>query len=292
MKHDINSQKIRCIITGAGGYLGSHIKNYFSNEGYEVIELKHHLTPEDKLNKNVFPFLLEKELEQNIFQCTDILIHTAYDFRAKNWEEVKKINVEGSISLIKKAKEANIKKVIFISSMAAFNGCKSMYGKAKLEIEKEALKNGAIVIRPGLIYDETPTGIFGALNKVISVSNIVPLIDFGNQIIYMTHIKDLCKLIFKLVTEDLGKINNPIIAANKEGLTFKSILKKLADKKFKKVVFVPLPHQLIWFSLKLCEALCIPSGFRSDSLISIINANPSIEFDESLSKHVNFRSFS
>ena len=76
------------------------------------------------------------------------LVHCAYDFKPLRWDEIRAVNVEGARKLFPAARAAGVEKIICISSISAYDGCRSLYGKAKLEIEKIALDNGALVIRP------------------------------------------------------------------------------------------------------------------------------------------------
>jgi nucleoside-diphosphate-sugar epimerase len=78
------------------------------------------------------------------------------------------------------AKEGGVERIIFLSSISAFDGCSSLYGKAKLEIEKDAADVGAGIIRSGLLYGPRPSGgMFGSLQRMASDSSIIPLIGSG-----------------------------------------------------------------------------------------------------------------
>jgi nucleoside-diphosphate-sugar epimerase len=81
----------------------------------------------------------------------DALVHCAYDFRPKRWPEIHRVNVDGSIALLRAARESGVKRAVFISSLSSFPACRSLYGQAKLEIEAAALELGCAVVRPGLV---------------------------------------------------------------------------------------------------------------------------------------------
>ncbi len=126
------------------------------------------------------------------------LVHCAYDFTPLTWEELAAVNIEGSKKVIQAAKAAKVPKIIFISSISAFDGCRSLYGKAKLEIEKFALANGALVVRPGLVYGGVAGGMFGKLAQQVSKSAIIPMIGNGSQIQFLVHNEDLSCLYRKI----------------------------------------------------------------------------------------------
>jgi hypothetical protein len=178
---------------------------------------------------------------------------------------------------MKAAKAENVRKIIFISTVSAFEGCKSLYGKAKLEIEREALRLGAVVIRPGLIYGDQPGAMMGALAKAVKRSSIVPIIGNGKQLLYLVHEDDLISLILKLCTEEESVNGSPIVAASSEGRTFREILLALASRQQKRIRFLPVPWRLCWAALKAVEVFGLRPGFRSDSIVSLVNTDPDLQ---------------
>ena len=181
----------KCAVTGANGYLGSKITEALTQRGWQVHKLVRR--PESDSDQISARFTLEQGAPAGFFRDhgIDTLIHCAYDFRPTRWPEILETNVLGSVRLMKAAKAENVRKIIFISTVSAFEGCKSLYGKAKLEIEREALKLGAVVVRPGLIYGDQPGAMMGALAKAVQRSSIVPIIGNGKQLLYLVHEDDL-----------------------------------------------------------------------------------------------------
>lgn len=267
-----------CIITGANGFIGSRINRYFKEQKWNVYELRHKIT-DNACSNNTIPFSLKKGIiEDKRIYGANILIHCAYDFKLTRWEEIYLTNVKGSIRLFESALKSGVKNIIFISSMSAFSGCKSLYGKAKLEIEKEAFKLGITVVRPGLVYGSNPGGVFGALEKLVSITNIIPKFNKNKQILYLVHEEDLCKAIFQLSLEQ-PVIAEPIIIASNTGIDFYDLIKIIARKKGKHIIFIPVPWKLIWITIKISEILGLNIGFRSDSFISLLNQNTKPNFE-------------
>ncbi len=286
----MSQEKRKCIISGTSGFVGSQIKNHFLKNNWEVFELKH-IVQNGKQDNHIIPYSLEEDIDSKYLSGKDALIHCAYDFKQSKWQNIFDINVTGSIHLLKAAKSAGIKKIVFISSIAAFDGCKSMYGKAKLEVEKEALKLGVTVIRPGLIYGQNPGGMFGALNKVTSLLPIIPVIGSGNNPMFLIHIEDLCKLVYKLTNGEINSILNPLIAAHERSKSFKDVLNTMLNSKSKKAIFIPIPYNLIFIMLKTAEYLGMKIRFRSDSLISMVNYNPNPDFNSEILNKIPVREF-
>ena len=281
-------KSLKCAVTGASGYVGSCIAEHLLKNQCTVYEMRRNL-PKYK-NKFTIQFSLGKDVNANALRGIDVLIHCAYDFSVTKWEDINKINVEGSLKLFQAAKKAGVKKIIFISTMAAFQGCKSLYGKAKLKIEEEAGKLGAVIIRPGLVYDDNAGGMIGALNKLISLSKIIPIVNKDGKILYLCHSQDLSKLIFKLCTEKTD-VSKPIIAASENGFKLRDIFKKLAAAKHKKLIFIPVPYWLVLFVLKIIEKIGINIRFKTDNLVSLVNQNKHPDFSATREINVFFRPF-
>lgn len=278
-----------CAVTGANGYVGSAIARYLRQQGLTVYELRRTSPTAD--DPDVRPFFLSKKIPPAILQAVDVLIHCAYDFSLVAWKDIVEVNVQGSLRLFEAARQAGVKTIIFISSMSAFEQCRSLYGKAKLAVEKEAEQFGLLIIRPGLVYGDRPGGMVGALDKLVFGTRILPLVGSGNQVMYLAHEDDLGGMIYTLLRIPVDLVGKPIIAAHRQGRTFREILQLLASRQGKTVSFVPIPWQPIWFMLKTAEAIGLRPRLRSDSLISLLNQNPVPDFTVTEQLDYAFRAF-
>lgn len=255
-------------VTGANGFVGSRIAKELGRHG-SVRELTRH---------SHYKFTLGKPIDASILKGVDALVHCAWDFSARDWRDIKRINVESSLALFDAAREVRVSRVVFISSMSAFTGTKSKYGQAKLAIERRAAEHHPVVVivRPGLVYDREAGGIVGAMRGVMSKLPVVPLIGGGEKF-YTCHAEDLAKAVLELATADAVP-GGPIIAAEPVARTFKEILATMAAASGKKPAFVPVPHQIAYAGLKTLEALHVPTPLRSDSITGLVNNDPSPRF--------------
>jgi nucleoside-diphosphate-sugar epimerase len=268
------SDKKICAITGSNGYVGGCMKNYFGERGWDVLEL----TRQPKPDSYAVKFQLGAEISPSSLASVSALVHCAYDFKALRWDEIRAVNIEGSRKLFQAARASGVEKTIFISSISAFDGCRSLYGKAKLEIEKIALDNGALVIRPGLVYGNDSGGMFGKLTAQIQNSSVMPMIGDGSQIQFFVHNEDLCAFIEKNTAGKIAIAPQILTAANEQPWPFKKLLLEIARALDKKPKFIPLPWRLVWAGLKTAEMCGLKLSFRSDSLVSLMYQNPSPDF--------------
>jgi nucleoside-diphosphate-sugar epimerase len=263
-----------CAITGSNGYVGGGIKNYFAAHGWEILELTRQPQPGPRGIK----FQLGAEISPSSLAGVNALVHCAYDFKPQRWDEIRAVNVAGTRKLFQAARAAGVEKIISISSISAYDGCRSLYGQAKLEIEKIALDHGALVIRPGLVYGGQPGGMFGKLVGQIRQSSVIPLIGDGSQIQFLVHEEDLSAFIEKYAAGKIEPAPRILTAANEQPWAFKKLLLEIARGLDKKVTFIPLPWRLVWAGLKTAEACGLKLNFRSDSLVSLMHQNPAPDF--------------
>ena len=263
-----------CAITGSNGYVGGGIKNYFAARGWEILELTRQPQPGPRGIK----FQLGAEISPASLAGVNALVHCAYDFKPLRWDEIRAVNVDGTRKLFQAARAAGVGKIVCISSISAYDGCRSLYGKAKLEIEKIALDHGALVIRPGLVYGDHPGGMFGKLVGQIRKSSVIPLMGDGSQIQFLVHEEDVSAFIEKYATGKIELAPRILTAANEQPWPFKKLLLEIARGLDKKVKFIPLPWRLVWAGLKMAETCGVKLNFRSDSLVSLMHQNPAPDF--------------
>jgi len=285
----VQEREQRCAVTGASGYLGSRIVAALRKRDWLVYEFRRAAVERNRLS---VPFSLTRGAPPDFFreEKIDALIHCAYDFGLTSWRDIFEHNVKGSIRLLESARAEGVRKIVFISTMSAFEGCRSLYGKAKLEVEREALRIGAKVVRPGLVYGDSPGAMVGALVKAIELSPVVPLVG-GNQLLYPAHEDDVAELVCEILSGDTSGISGPVIAASERGMTLREILLTLAARRRKKVLPVPVHWRIHWALLKSLETIGLHPRFRSDSVISLVNQDAHPDFTETRKAKVKFRNF-
>jgi nucleoside-diphosphate-sugar epimerase len=270
------SDKKICAITGSNGYVGGCVKDYFAAHGWEILELTRQPRPGSRGTK----FQLGDEISPAALAGVSALVHCAYDFKPLRWGEILAVNVVGTRKLFQVARSAGVEKIIFISSISAYGGCRSLYGKAKLEIEKLALAHGALVIRPGLVYGSGPGGMFGKLTAQVRQSSVIPMIGDGSQIQFLVHDEDLSSFIERYANGEIKIVPRILTAANEQSWTFKQLLLEIAHALGKKPRFIPLPWRFVWAGLKAGELCGLKLNFRSDSLVSLMHQNLRPDFSK------------
>lgn len=271
---------MKVAVTGASGYVGGAIVRGLEKCGHLTLKLSRRECAEEWLH-----FSLEDDPSLIPWNGIDALVHAAYDFSPRTWEDIQKRNVIPSARMFSAARKAGVQHIVFISTLSAFDGCSSLYGKAKLAIEREALAHGATVIRPGLVWGELPGGMMGALEKIVKNLPVVPYLCGASGLRqFLVHEEDLATRVGEWASREGAP--EPISLANPSSLTLKEILLSIAEKRKLKRVFVPIPWHCAMISLRFAEAFGISLPFRSDSLLGLVHRNPLVAFDEDASCQV------
>jgi nucleoside-diphosphate-sugar epimerase len=263
-----------CILTGANGFVGRRLKGRLERDGWQVTAWTRQREP----GTEAVAFRLGQEVDPNRLKGVQALVHCAYDFGPRRWDDIKAVNVAGSQKLLAAARAAGVPSVVFISTLSAFGGCRSLYGRAKVEIEGFAQSIGAFVIRPGLVYSDNPGGMFGRLVGQVRGARIVPIIWGGKQVQYLVHDEDLGSLVVGCLDGRVPAGAEPITVAHERGQELKEILAQIAEALEQRITFVPVPWQIAWLGLKSLELAGARPNFRCDSLISLVYQNPCPSF--------------
>jgi nucleoside-diphosphate-sugar epimerase len=259
----------RCLLTGATGYVGGRIKAALLAAGWQVTELGRNAG-----NGSGIKYRLGDEIAADNLRGHTALVHCAYDFTALGWAAIHDMNVLGSERLLRAARDAGVERSVLISTISAYEGSPSLYGKAKLETEGIARSLGAWLIRPGLVYGGSGSGMFAKLAGAVKQVPVIPMPGWGGQVQYLVHADDLAQSVLRCLQRDTPAAAEPVTVAHAQPWPFRALLLEIARALNRRVVLVPVPWRLMWAGLKTLETLGKPLGFRSDSLVSLVNQNP------------------
>ena len=141
-------------------------------EGWRVVNLVRRGSPgqADSLR-----FDLAQAPSLTLLDGIDTLVHCAWDMSVTRRADIWRINVGGTAALLRLAERTGVRRVIFLSSMSAYQGTNQLYGRAKLECENMAVSLGQGVARLGLVYGPGSGGMAGALRRMTRLP-VTPLV--------------------------------------------------------------------------------------------------------------------
>lgn len=256
------------LVTGASGFLGTRLCDYFRRKGFSVRGLVR--------STSAYPFrepgiaLFKGDLPDNIdadaFDGADIVVHCAYTTRFTTREGAHRVNHDGSARVHELSREAGVGRFVFISSTGAHAQAESYYGRSKFELEKMFDPTRDLIIRPGLIIGPGSRGNFNSMKESLRRWGVAPIFDGGRQILQTVHIDDLCRAIDLAVERNLTGV---LVVAEPEGLEMREFLRLLAESMGRRCTLVPLPMGPFLVVLRVLERLRLPFPITSENLLGV-----------------------
>ena len=198
------------LVTGASGFLGSHIADFLTKKNNNVILFDKKKSKHKKKNKKMIIGSVSKLKD---LQKATKSIHTVFHFAAsadlnysnKTPFETIESNITGTVNLLKSCLKNKVKKIIFASSIYARSEQGGIYSTSKLTSEMiiericEKFNLKFVILRFGTIYGER-ANTFNTVKKFIEEAKKKKKIfrdTKGNEVRSYIHVRDVVKITFK-----------------------------------------------------------------------------------------------
>lgn len=243
---------MRNLVTGATGFIGSHIAERLVRDGEDVTAFVRKTSRIDFLKtigvKFAYGDINDTGSARNAMKGIDIVYHSAA--LADEWissEEAYKVNVEGTRNLLDAALDAKVKKFVFISSLAVL-GMKNHYGTkadapyyktgdsyidTKIDSEQLAMDYykkynlPVTVIRPGFVFGPRDDKLVPRLSELLSRKQFI-FVGNGKNKINSVYIENLTSAII-LAARSAKSTGQKYNVTNGSGMTFEELIFKIAD---------------------------------------------------------------
>ena len=258
------------LVTGAYGYLGSSIRGHLEANSWTTRALVRSPRRDDAA---AVAWSLAEPPSRDVLEQADALVHCAYDFAPRSRKDIWRVNVDGSTRLFEAARTAGVERILVLSTMSAYEGTEQLYGRAKLEIEASAVRNGGIAIRPGLVYGPNARGMVGTLLRLTRLP-VVPVIG-GSAAQYPVLDDDLVRVVGE-VLESATWLPEVFGVAQKEPMRFRDVLSSLAEGEGRSFLSVPIPWWLVYGLLRMAEVGGLGLTLRSDSVLGLVRQAPGV----------------
>lgn len=257
---------MKAFITGATGFVGSHVARALGAQGAELRLLVRKTSRTDNISdlqaETAQGDLREPALLKRAIAGCDFVFHVAADYRlwVRDPEEMYRSNVEGTRAIIQAAQESGVRRVIYTSSVATMGFTKDghiaaenspvsiqdmvgHYKRSKFMAEEIALEAGrkganVVVVNPTTPIGEydikpTPTGriVVDFLNRKFPA-----YVDTG---LNLADVKEVAR--GHLLAMEKARPGERYILGG-ENLTLKQILDKLAELTGLRAPTMQVPH--------------------------------------------------
>lgn len=255
----------KIIITGSSGFIGSELILFLEKQGHEIYAFQRSKKELSNLNIQFVEYDLNSDLDNSVFETADFCIHTAY---SKDISNKNNINISGSIKLIKKCREHEVK-FIFLSSLSAQKSITSLYSISKQNIENQINKSDAVILKLGLVIGEG--GLFKGIYDFIKKSPFVPIFDGGKQQIQYISIEDVKNVLNLMISNfQVGEF----VIIHETSIQNKLFYSRLAEKLGKKIFFISINSLLMSFLLSFTEFLHIKLPVTKENLQGLKQMKP------------------
>ena len=269
------------LVTGANGFVGSHLAETLLSRGYDVtclVRKTSNLRWLEGLKIDfVYGELTDKQSLEKAVAGKDFVFHLAGLTKAQNSNDYYKANHLGTKSLVEAVNESNrrIKRLVYASSQAAVGPGKDMrpvdenspccpitdYGKSKLLGEEAVVsykdRLPITIIRPSAVYGPRDSEIFLFFRLI--KNHIKPLFGFKESYLSLVYVKDLVQGI-RAAAESERAIGQIYFIANEKPSSFAEA-EDLIQKALKaKAMTLRIPVSLFIFVAFLSEQFASLKG--------------------------------
>lgn len=257
----------KILVTGAGGFIGYHLANYLTDNGYSVTGVDIHY-PEQAADGKQPRFtavqgdfrdqpLMEKALEKMdvIFHLASAHLQISLD-ESEYWD----INVHSLRPLLELAQRKGVKKFIHVSSVGVYGNLKSwpaneesectpqsIYGETKIageaEVKKISEETGfpVVIIRPAWVYGPgcpRTEKIYHTLKKRRFI-----MIGKGENLRHPVYIKDMLEA-FRLAMEKDAAIGQVFIVGGEKAITTNELVNAFSNALNTAGPVIRIPYRL------------------------------------------------
>lgn len=259
-------KKIVSFVTGANGFVGSHLVDYLLEQGHEVhaiVRASSNLQWLDGKNVSLHTCGLNSAEDLKLaFQGANYIYHIAGVVKALTKDGFMKGNVEMTRNVMEAAAHiSSIKRVLVTSSMAA-TGYAEMgsdvdensplrpiepYGDSKVaqeEVAKEyADRVPSTIVRPPGVYGPRDTEIF-AFFKAIN-NGVSAMMGFTAKEMSLIHVRDLVQGMFQAATNE-NSVGEVYFLGSLECYNWKQLGDYASKAMNKKTWTIKIPHFVIF----------------------------------------------
>ncbi len=263
---------MKVFVTGGTGFTGSRVIPLLLQNGYEVRCLYRETSDRSLLT----PLEIEWALGDvsnagalsSSMQGTDVLVNIA------------SLGFGHADSIISAAKNAGIKRAIFISTTAIFTQLNAGSKKVRLVAETAIQSSGLdyTILRPTMVYGSDRDRNMGRLIRFMKYSPLVPVFGDGNYLQQPIYVDDIAQAIVGCLASE-KTIRKSYNIAGAHALTYNQVIETIARGMNKRVWKVHFPSASIVGMLKFFERIRIPFPIKAEQILRL-NENKDFSYTE------------
>ncbi|MES9905060.1 MAG: SDR family oxidoreductase [Sedimenticola sp.] len=241
---------MRILITGATGFIGSHITQAMIKAGHHVILCVRNPATAQQRFQVAECIQVDFTQEQEVviwvprLKNIDIVINAVGIIREHGMQTFDALHRDAPTVLFQACEIAQVKRVIQISALGADETALSQYHLSKRAADEalSQLKLEWAVLMPSIVYGSNAKSM--ALFKAVASLPVIPLVDAGDQPVQPIHISDLMVAVLDCV-ETKQPIQKRIELVGPEPITMRELYSRLRNwLGFAQPRFAAIPYSI------------------------------------------------
>ena len=248
------------VVTGANGFVGRHVVSRLAEAGHALRAL---VRDSSRYSPPPQATVVEADLTRpetlvgaldgarTVIHCAAITANIKEPFPGA----YQKVNGLGTENLAVAATAAGVRRLVVISGLGTQPAAAGTYMATRWALE-EAVRNSGIphvILQPSVQFGDGAEFV-AALARLIRISPVVPALGGGRTRFQPIWIGDVVTCVEKSITDD-ALLNRAHAIGGSEYLTFKEILRAIAEVMAKRRLIVPLPMPLARLQARLLSAV-------------------------------------
>lgn len=267
------------LVTGASGFVGSHVVPEFAAGGHRVVALVRDAKAGDAVIAR-----LDADRRRSVELRTgdpvanvgladalagvDAVVHLVAIARDRDGgKSLRRVNVGGTDRMLDAARQAGVARFVHLGALGVTQDPDLHYASSKVKAEAAVRASGLdwTILKPSLMWGPRD-GFFNIVADLVRTSpGIVPVPGSGKSRFQPLAVADLA-ICVRMSVEDPATIGRAIELGGPRYWTYREITREVLAGMRRRRAIVPMPVPIIGTVARIAEALRIPFPVASDQL--------------------------
>lgn len=267
------------LVTGASGFVGSHLLPALIDAGHRVVALVRSETAADTVRRRLTAAqqacvetrvgdVTQPATLPGAFAGVDAVVHLVAVPRDWNkGQTLRLVNTEGTRAVVDAAKAAGVRRFVHQGAMGVVDEPDLHYGSSKAKGEAIVAASGldSTILKPSLLYGPRD-GFFNILASLVRMSPaVVPITGSGAARFQPLAIEDLARIVVGTLADD-GTIGRAYELGGPRYWTYREIVQEVLQGMGTRRLLVPMPVPLIRLVAGTAELVRLPFPVATDQL--------------------------
>ncbi|HET7728085.1 MAG TPA: complex I NDUFA9 subunit family protein [Candidatus Limnocylindrales bacterium] len=267
------------LVTGAGGFVGSHVLPALIDAGHRVVALVRTEASADRVRRRLAPEqqsavdvrigdVTRRDTLPDAFAGVDAVLHLVA--LPRDWDggqTLRLVNTEGTRNVVEAARAAGVRRFVHQGAMGVVDDPALHYASSKARGEAIVAASGLdwTIVKPSLLYGPRD-GFFNILAGLVRMSpGMVPLTGSGRARFQPLAIDDLARIVVATFA-DPATVGGTYELGGPRWWTYREIMDEVLRAMGARRLLVPVPVPLIRLVAASAELVRLPFPVATDQL--------------------------